>query len=69
MDKSLITIDEFNRLIMHHLLQEMGRQIVQLESKEPGQRSRLWFHEDVRHVLEENTVRVTKINFTLVSFS
>jgi hypothetical protein len=69
MDKSLITIDEFNRLIMHHLLQETGRQIVQLESKEPGQRSRLWFHEDVRHVLEENTVRVTKINFTLVSFS
>jgi energy-coupling factor transporter ATP-binding protein EcfA2 len=61
MDKSLITIDEYNRLMVHNLLQEMGREIVRLESpKEPGQRSRLWFHEDVRHVLEENTVRITK---------
>jgi hypothetical protein len=44
---------------MHDLLQEMGREIVRQESpKEPGKRSRLWFHEDVRHVLEENTVRI-----------
>ncbi|XP_018856522.2 disease resistance protein RPP2B-like [Juglans regia] len=34
----------------------MGREIVRKESpKEPGTRSRLWFHEDIRHVLEENT--------------
>ncbi|XP_059454645.1 disease resistance protein Roq1-like [Corylus avellana] len=41
---------------MHDLLQEMGREIVRQESpKEPGERSRLWFDEDVRYVLEENT--------------
>ncbi|XP_035546677.1 disease resistance protein RPP2B-like [Juglans regia] len=34
----------------------MGKEIVREESPgEPGRRSRLWFHEDVRYVLEENT--------------
>ncbi|KAF5469454.1 hypothetical protein F2P56_013528 [Juglans regia] len=34
----------------------LGKEIVRQESpEEPGKRSRLWFHEDVRHVLEENT--------------
>ncbi|KAG6676508.1 hypothetical protein I3842_15G155000 [Carya illinoinensis] len=34
---------------------DMGKEIVRKESrKEPGARSRLWFHEDVRYVLEEN---------------
>ncbi|XP_040995566.1 disease resistance protein RPV1-like isoform X2 [Juglans microcarpa x Juglans regia] len=47
---------ENNRLVMHDLIQEMGREIVRQESpKEPGRHSRLWFHEDVRYVLEENT--------------
>ncbi|KAG6675510.1 hypothetical protein I3842_15G106600 [Carya illinoinensis] len=52
-DKCLITI-EGRYVRMHDLLQDMGREIVRLESpNEPGQRSRLFFHEDVRHVLEE----------------
>jgi hypothetical protein len=60
MEKSLITVDQPNKFVMHDLLQEMGREIVRQESPtEPGERSRLWFHEDVCHVLEENTVRVT----------
>jgi len=46
---------------MHDLLQDMGREIVRLESpEEPSKRSRLWFHEDIREVLEESTVRVEK---------
>ena len=50
-EKSLITILD-NRLMMHDLLQEMGREIVRQTSlKEPGKHSRLWFHEDVYHVL------------------
>ncbi|KAF5451955.1 hypothetical protein F2P56_027005 [Juglans regia] len=54
-DKCLITIDEDDRLGMHDLLQDMGREIVRQESpEEPGKRSRLWFHEDVREVLEKN---------------
>ncbi|KAG2685814.1 hypothetical protein I3760_10G143100 [Carya illinoinensis] len=56
MDKCLITIDKHNILGMHDLLQEMGKEIVREESpKEPGRRSRLWFYENVRHVLEDNT--------------
>ncbi|KAG7981220.1 hypothetical protein I3843_05G221800 [Carya illinoinensis] len=55
-DKCLITQTEYGTLGMHDLLQEMGREIVRQESpKEPGERSRLWFHKDVCHVLEENT--------------
>ncbi|XP_035546685.1 disease resistance protein RPV1-like [Juglans regia] len=56
MEKCLISVDEHGKLWMHDLLQDMGREIVRQESpKEPGKRSRLWFHEDVRSVLEENT--------------
>jgi len=55
-DKSLITV-ELNKLWMHELLQEMAKEIVRCESpKEPGKRSRLWFHEDVLHVLNQNMV-------------
>ncbi|XP_042961166.1 TMV resistance protein N-like [Carya illinoinensis] len=54
-DKCLITVDS-DALWMHDVLQDMGREIVRLQSpKELGKRSRLWFHEDVRHVLEECT--------------
>ncbi|XP_059451016.1 disease resistance protein RPV1-like [Corylus avellana] len=44
-DKCLIT-EDWRLFTMHDLLQEMGREIVRQESKEPGKRSRLWFHED-----------------------
>jgi len=58
-DKCLITQSFWELLVMHDLLQEMGREIVRLESpNEPGKRSKLWFHEDVRHVLKEHTVRL-----------
>jgi hypothetical protein len=63
MDKFLITIESNkSRLIMHDLLQDMGREIVRQEShKEPEKHSRLWFHEDVRYVLKENMVRLKDI--------
>ena len=58
-DKSLLRISRYNKLQMHDLLQEMGREIVRQESvKEPGKRSRLWDHEDVYHVLKRNKVRI-----------
>ncbi|XP_065620954.1 disease resistance protein RPP2A-like [Quercus suber] len=54
-DKSLVTIDENNKLGMHDLLQDMDKEIVQRESpEEPSGCSWLWFHEYVHHVLEEN---------------
>ncbi|KAJ4723742.1 Disease resistance protein (TIR-NBS-LRR class) family [Melia azedarach] len=53
-DKSLLTISR-NMLQMHNLLQEMGQKIIWQESeKEPGKRSRLWYHEDIYHVLRKN---------------
>ncbi|XP_024042865.1 TMV resistance protein N [Citrus clementina] len=55
-EKSLLTVDDDNRLWMHDLLQELGHQIVQRQSpEEPGKRSRIWREEEVRHVLTENT--------------
>ncbi|KAG6625598.1 hypothetical protein CIPAW_16G108800 [Carya illinoinensis] len=52
---SLITIDEYQCINMHDLLKVMGKEIVRKESdKDPGKRTRLWFHEDVRYVLEQN---------------
>ncbi|KAL7224545.1 hypothetical protein ACSBR1_025917 [Camellia fascicularis] len=54
-EKSLIIISH-GRLFMHDLIQEMGRNIVRQESpKEPGQRSRLWLYEDIKHVLINDT--------------
>ncbi|OMP04685.1 hypothetical protein COLO4_09389 [Corchorus olitorius] len=55
-EKSLVTVDGYNRLRMHDLLQEMGRKIVVKKSiNEPGKRCRLWDEKDVYHVLSENT--------------
>ncbi|KAK9941885.1 hypothetical protein M0R45_007577 [Rubus argutus] len=55
-DRALITISYDNKIEMHDLLQEMGREVVRQESiKEPGRRSRLWTREDVVHVLTQNT--------------
>ncbi|CAN6544817.1 unnamed protein product [Malus baccata var. baccata] len=38
---------------MHHMIRDMARGIVRLESKEPGERSRLWHHKDSFAVLAE----------------
>ncbi|KDP34368.1 hypothetical protein JCGZ_11251 [Jatropha curcas] len=51
--RSLLTIDYENRLIMHDLLRDMGREIIrEMSPNHPGKRSRLWFHEDVLKVLK-----------------
>ena len=55
-DKSLIAIGSYNQIRMHDLLQELGREIVRQESINPGNRSRLWHHEDIYEVLTYNTV-------------
>ena len=59
-DKSLLTIEN-NKLCMHDLVQEMGKEIICQESRgEPGKRSRLWLIEDLFHVLTKDTVRQRK---------
>ncbi|XP_037493774.1 disease resistance-like protein DSC1 [Jatropha curcas] len=40
---------------MHNLLQQMGKEIVNEECKQPGGRSRLWNPEDISHVFKTNT--------------
>ncbi|XP_015950412.2 disease resistance protein RPV1-like [Arachis duranensis] len=54
-DRSLVTIDNNNKLGMHDLLRDMGREIVREKSpKEPEERSRLWLQKDVYHVLSNH---------------
>ncbi|KDO51715.1 hypothetical protein CISIN_1g001277mg [Citrus sinensis] len=61
-EKSLLTVDDGNRLWMHDLLQELGHQIVQRQSPEqPGKRSRIWRDEEVRHMLTENTLVILNL--------
>ena len=57
-DKSLIKYQD-NRLWMHDLLREMGRDIVCKECRkdQPEKRSRLWLYKDIDSVLTKNTVR------------
>ncbi|KAK7350579.1 hypothetical protein VNO77_09355 [Canavalia gladiata] len=55
-ERSLLKVEKRNKLGMHNLLRDMGREIVHGSSeKEPGKRSRLWFLEDVLDVLIKNT--------------
>ncbi|XP_052210522.1 disease resistance protein RPV1-like [Diospyros lotus] len=53
-DRNLLAVDTDNKLVMHQMIQEMGREIVRQESpKALGKRSRLWNHEDSFNVLRE----------------
>jgi len=57
-ERSLVTVNDKNKLGMHDLLRDMGREIIREKSPmEPEERSRLWFCEDVVDVLSEHTVR------------
>ncbi|XP_024641700.2 disease resistance protein RPV1, partial [Medicago truncatula] len=56
LERSLVTVDDMNRLGMHDLLRDMAREIIREESpKEVENRSRLWFSTDVLNVLSEQT--------------
>ncbi|KAM7469972.1 hypothetical protein LguiA_008155 [Lonicera macranthoides] len=53
-DRCLLTIDHRKVLTMHRLIQDMGQEIIQEESCEPGERSRIWRHREAFDVLESN---------------
>ncbi|XP_050120278.1 disease resistance protein RUN1-like [Malus sylvestris] len=53
LDRCLVTIDGCNKVQMHDLIRDMGREIVRHESEEPGKRSRLCCHKDSFEVLKE----------------
>jgi hypothetical protein len=66
-ERSLLTVDDKNKLGMHDLLRDMGREIIREKSPENlEERCRLWFPEDVLHVLSEQTVRTSYISFVLL---
>jgi len=57
-ERSLVKVEKNNKLGMHDLIRDMGREIARESSaKKPGKRSRLWFHHDVHDVLTKNSVR------------
>ena len=63
-ERSLVTVDDKNKLGMHDLLRDMGREIIRAKSpKDLEERSRLWFNEDVLDVLAKKTVRLSFIVF------
>ncbi|XP_028955994.2 TMV resistance protein N-like [Malus domestica] len=65
-NRTLITISDYDTLEMHDLLQEMGWEIVRQESnKEYGRRSRLWIYEDVHRALTQNTATEAVEGITL----
>ncbi|XP_065853872.1 disease resistance protein RPV1-like [Euphorbia lathyris] len=52
--RCLIKVGSNNKLVMHDLLRDMGREIVRQQNAiDPGERSRLWHHEDVIDVLAD----------------
>ena len=56
-NKSLISINEEQFLIMHDLVRKMGREIVRQQCcGDPGMRSRLWSTNDVSRVLSHDQV-------------
>ncbi|WCJ30643.1 Disease resistance protein (TIR-NBS-LRR class) family [Euphorbia peplus] len=57
MKKCLLKVDTDNKLVMHDLIRDMGREIVRkphdIVLTDPGKRSRLWHQEDVTDVLTD----------------
>lgn len=70
-NKSLLTVDSQNKCLeMHDLIQDMGKEIVKEEAwNEIGERSRLWFHEDVLQVLVDDMVSELLVFIVFKHFS
>ncbi|XP_028207956.1 TMV resistance protein N-like [Glycine soja] len=70
--KSLINIHgswDYKVMRLHDLIEDMGKEIVRRESPtNPGKRSRLWSHEDINQVLQENK-GTSKIEIICMNFS
>ncbi|XP_040994252.1 disease resistance protein RUN1-like [Juglans microcarpa x Juglans regia] len=68
--RSVVIIDCHNKLRMHDLIRDIGREIVRESScKDLGRRSRLWFHEDVLNVLNsEHKVRDLHLCITMCTY-
>ncbi|KAD4585097.1 hypothetical protein E3N88_22698 [Mikania micrantha] len=54
-DRCLVSVSSNEKLTMHRLLQEMGKNIVRQESANPANRSRLWLSGDSYKILTKGT--------------
>ncbi|XP_055828765.1 TMV resistance protein N-like [Solanum dulcamara] len=57
-DKSLVFLDEYDRIEMHDLIQEMGKYIVEMQ-KDSGKLSRIWDVKNFKDVMVDNTGTMT----------
>ncbi|GFS34321.1 hypothetical protein Acr_00g0033260 [Actinidia rufa] len=66
LDRNLLTIEN-GKLRMHHLIQDMGKQIVFRESDYPQERSRIWRHKESFNILNEKdgTKKIEGLTFDL----
>ncbi|WCJ30638.1 Disease resistance protein (TIR-NBS-LRR class) family [Euphorbia peplus] len=70
--RCLVKVGSNNTLFMHDLLRDMGREIVRRENAtDPGERSRLWYHEDIIDVLSDKmgTAKVQGIVLNMPGFN
>lgn len=65
-EKSLVHISTNGLITMHCLLQKLGRQVVYEQSNEPGKRQFLVEAEEIRNVLENETVSPVLLPYVLV---
>jgi len=69
-ERRLIQVNKNNKLGMHPLLRQMGREIIgRISGKEPGEIGQLWFDRDAKYVLSEHTVRSSFIYRFETSFA
>ncbi|KAL6284779.1 hypothetical protein ACE6H2_015708 [Prunus campanulata] len=62
--RCLVTVSEENKLMMHDLLRDMGREIVyENANRHPENFSRLWKREDVTDVLSDESVSTFLVKF------
>lgn len=55
--KALMKLDDRNCIVMHSLLRDMGREIVQSENECPSKRSRLWMPDSLTALKNTNVVK------------
>jgi len=57
-ERSLIQVNKNNKLGMHSLLRQMGRDIIrQISGKQPGKNFQVWFDRDEEYLLSVHIVR------------
>ncbi|MCH85215.1 TMV resistance protein N, partial [Trifolium medium] len=60
-ERGLVKVEKNNKLQMHDLLRDMGREIVRESSpNKAANQSRLWRYEDVLHVLSKETAAISQ---------